>query len=285
MDEVKQLDAEADELLSKMMEGQSPEAANHDDQSNQGQIAATHGVPNEDSQQTDQVTPAHDDATKQELETLQKRFADSQRKITELGQENATLRNQLADANKQIAEYREKEFNTQSQERVASVEALSDEYEFLKPMMAELNALRQQVAQQNAEVSQVKQEREQQAAQEAHMNAILAVHPDATSIAASSQFNSWIANQHPRLQQVLQNGTAQEVVDLLTAFKNSSPQQTTQQSKVDQAREMATPNPRSQASPNAKRTYTHAEIKAMPLSEYRRLEADIDQAMLEGRVI
>ena len=151
-------------------------------------------------------------------------------------------------------------------------------------MMAELNALRQQVQQQDAQVNQVKQEREIQAAQEAHMNAILAVHPDATSIAASSQFNGWITNQHPRLQQVLQNGTAQEVVDLLTQFKNSSPQQA-QQSKVDQAREMATPNPRSQASPNAKRTYTHAEIKAMPLSEYRRLEADIDQAMLEGRVI
>ncbi len=284
MERVNQLDAEADELLSKMMEGQSPEAKVQAEQASSDQTAEQQAAQQTDSPQTDQVTPAHDDATKQELETLQKRFADSQRKITELGQENATLRNQLADAQKQIAGYREKEFNTQSQARFASVEAMSEEYEFLKPMMAELSALRVQVQQQNAEVSHVKQEREQQTAQQEHMNAILAAHPDAMQVRSGAQFNTWIANQHPRLQQVLQNGTAQEVVDLLTQFKNSSPQQA-QQIKVDQAREIATPNTRSQVSPNAKRTFTRAEISKMPLSEYRKLEAEIDQAMLEGRVI
>jgi predicted RNase H-like nuclease (RuvC/YqgF family) len=284
MERVNQLDAEADELLSKMMEGQSPETKVQAEQASSDQTAEQQAAQQTDSPQTDQVTPAHDDATKQELETLQKRFADSQRKITELGQENATLRNQLADAQKQIAEYREKEFSAQSQERDQSFNAISEEYEQFKPMLEELKALREQVAKQNAEVNQVKQERDQQTAQQEHMNAILAAHPDAMQVHGSDKFSSWIATQHPRLQQVLQNGTAQEVVDLLTQFKNSSPQQA-QQSKVDQAREMATPNTRSQASPNAKRTFTRGEIERMTLAEYKQLENEIDQAWAEGRVI
>jgi hypothetical protein len=83
---------------------------------------------------------------------------------------------------------------------------------------------------------------------------------------------------------VLDNGTASEVVELMSAYKAQSSQQP-QQSKLDKAREIATPNTRSQASPNAKRTYTQAEINAMPMSEFLKHEADIDAAYAEGRVI
>jgi outer membrane receptor for Fe3+-dicitrate len=219
------------------------------------------------------------------LETLNKRLSDSQRKITELGQENAMLRNQLSDVNKQLADYREKEFAAQSNERAQSIEALSGEYEFLKPMMAELNELRQQVNKQAIQAQQAKQEQEQISAQQAHMNAILAVHPDAVSTASSSEFNSWLGQQHPRLQQVLDNGTASEVIELMNAYKAQTATTLSQQSKLEKAREMATPNTRSQTSPNAKRTYTRAEISAMPMNEFLKLEADIDAAYAEGRVI
>jgi chromosome segregation ATPase len=280
---VDQLDAEADELLSMMMNGESPEAQTDVGADNPDQVEQTTEATQADSQFSQEIAPAQEEA-KNELETLNKRLADSRRKITELGQENATLRNQLAEVNKQLADYREKEFSAQSNERAQSIEALSGEYEFLKPMMAELNELRQQVRQQAQQVTQTKIEQDQQAAQQAHMNAILSVHPDALSVAQSGSFQSWLSNQHPRLQQVLDNGTASEVVELMSAYKAQSSQQP-QQSKLDKAREIATPNTRSQASPNAKRTYTEAEINAMPMSEFLKHEADIDAAYAEGRVI
>jgi len=150
--------------------------------------------------------------------------------------------------------------------------------------MAELNELRQQVRQQAQQATQTKIEQDQQAAQQAHMNAILSVHPDALSVAQSGGFQTWLGNQHPRLQQVLDNGTASEVIELISAYK-AQPSQQPQQSKLEKAREIATPNTRSQTSPNAKRTYTRAEISAMPMNEFLKLEADIDAAYVEGRVI
>ncbi len=285
---VAQLDAEADELMSKMMNGeQSPDAVTDVGTENSDQVAQATDGAQADSQVNQEIAPAQTEAKNDELETLNKRLSDSQRKITELGQENVMLRNQLADVNKQLADYREKEFSAQSQERVKSIEALSDQYEFLKPMMVELNELRQQVHQQTQQSSQVKQELDQQAAQQAHINAILAVHPDAVSLANSSSFGGWLGNQHQRLQQVMQNGTAQEVIDLLNAYKSQTVQQTqqAQQTKLDKAREMATPNTRSQTSPNAKRTYSQAEINAMSMPEFLKHEADIDMAFAEGRVI
>lgn len=280
---VDQLDAEADELLSMMMKGESPEAQADVGSGDPDQVEQTTEATQADSQFSQEIAPAQEEA-KNELEVLNKRLADSQRKITELGQENAVLRNQLAEVNKQLADCREKEFSAQSQERAQNIEALSGEYDFLKPMLDELNELRQQVHQQAQQVAQTKIEQDQQAAQQAHMNAILSVHPDALSVAQSNNFQAWISNQHPRLQQVLDNGTASEVVELISAYKAQSSQQP-QQSKLDKAREFATPNPRSQASPNAKRTYTQAEINAMSMSEFLKHEADIDAAYAEGRVI
>jgi chromosome segregation ATPase len=169
---VDQLDAQADELLSMMMNGESPEAQTDVGTDDSDQVAQTANDTQADSQVNQENTPAHDEA-KNELETLNKRLSDSQRKITELGQENAMLRNQLSDVNKQLADYREKEFTAQSNERAQSIESLSGEYDFLKPMMEELNDLRKQVTIQTQQATKAQQEQAQQTAQQVHMNVMV----------------------------------------------------------------------------------------------------------------
>lgn len=63
-------------------------------------------------------------------------------------------------------------------------------------------------------------------ATEAHYQAIYAAHPDADSIAESKELTDWIAKQptfaRTAYAQALQQGTTQEVIELFSAFKDST---------------------------------------------------------------
>ena len=70
------------------------------------------------------------------------------------------------------------------------------------------------------------QAREQESAAEAHMRTIYEAHQDADSIVESSEFESWKASQPSYIQSalngVLAQGTAEQVVELLNNFKQST---------------------------------------------------------------
>lgn len=55
--------------------------------------------------------------------------------------------------------------------------------------------------------------------EKAHFERIDAAHPDAESIVISSNFNSWVA-KNPSYRPVVAKGTSQEVIDMLTRYKN-----------------------------------------------------------------
>lgn len=83
-----------------------------------------------------------------------------------------------------------------------------------------------QVKAQIAEALKPMQAREQESAAEAHMRTIYEAHTDADSIVESGEFNSWKASQPSYIQSaldgVLAQGTAEQVVELLNNYKQST---------------------------------------------------------------
>ena len=70
------------------------------------------------------------------------------------------------------------------------------------------------------------QQKEQESAADAHMRTIYDAHQDADSIVESGEFNTWKASQPTYVQAaldgVLQQGTAEQVVELLNNYKQST---------------------------------------------------------------
>ncbi|MEG6544819.1 GIY-YIG nuclease family protein [Acinetobacter bereziniae] len=67
---------------------------------------------------------------------------------------------------------------------------------------------------------------QQLSAEQVHFNTIFTVHPDAVRIVESTQFRNWINKQSPNQQNyynnVLNNGTATQVIDMFTQYKKDS---------------------------------------------------------------
>lgn len=83
-----------------------------------------------------------------------------------------------------------------------------------------------QVKAQVAEALKPMQAKEQESAAEAHMRTIYEAHQDADSIVESSEFEAWKVSQPTYIQAaldgVLTQGTAEQVVELLNNFKQST---------------------------------------------------------------
>ena len=83
-----------------------------------------------------------------------------------------------------------------------------------------------QVKAQIAEALKPMQAKEQESAAEAHMRTIYEAHTDADSIVESSEFGTWKAGQPSYIQTaldgVLAQGTAEQVVELLNNYKQST---------------------------------------------------------------
>lgn len=83
-----------------------------------------------------------------------------------------------------------------------------------------------QVKAQVAEALKPMQAKEQESAEQAHFNAIYSVHKDADSVVQSSEFEAWKVGQPSYAQaavdQVLSQGSAEQVVELLNNYKQST---------------------------------------------------------------
>lgn len=84
----------------------------------------------------------------------------------------------------------------------------------------------QQAVQQAVQpLAQQQQQMTQQQMKQAHLDAIYAVHADAHEVAESQEFQQWVQAQpgyaQAAIAQVLQTGSAQEVVEVLSGFKQA----------------------------------------------------------------
>lgn len=140
----------------------------------------------------------------------------------------------------ELAKYQQSQNGEQPQEQAAPQEAVSLEELFgdfdekgIKNAVEYLAAKR--VDEILAEkLTPIEQKHAQDAYQE-HINAITAVHPDAGQIVNSDEFANWVKSQpsyiQPSIVNVVEQGSAQQVNELLTNYKASiTPQQTQQNS-------------------------------------------------------
>jgi hypothetical protein len=162
---------------------------------------------------------------------------------------------------------------------------LAEEYpDIASPLLKKLSRLEETVSEYRTQMAA----KESQGTLQAHFDSIRKSHPDMDDIVTSDDFNGWLDRQSPVWKRVAQDGSAQEVVDLLDRYRDvlgTPPQQP--ESKVERARRVAEPSmPKARKpDPNSgKRVWTREEITRMPLNEFEKRQGEIDQAYLDGRV-
>jgi hypothetical protein len=163
--------------------------------------------------------------------------------------------------------------------------------EIAKPVSKQLQALKEQVERANARFAQL-DETEQQSAQRAHWDAVIAAHPDAAEIGADVQFQTWVSEQPPIYQIAVAQGSARDVNHVLDAYKatlqpaTAAPSQPAQRTdKLAQARQAAGPSVgRVPGQPQHQQRFTRAQIQSMSQADYEANEAEIDRQMAAGLI-
>lgn len=291
------LEQEADELLKQMME-QNAEPAQTDtppapenEDNTPAELADTvedgeEIVPQEEDRGDPDPDDSDDDLQKQvrlaeeRIKNAQSRMTKATQEAADMRRDNLALRQQIADLTAQLAEASNGSDNSDDELRT-----LSEEYpDIALPLLKKLSKLEDTVKQYR---TQVDTEKSQNTLQE-HFSTIEQSHPDMNDIVTSDDFAGWLERQSPVWQRVAQDGSAHEVVDLLNRYKetfDTQPQQPV--SKVEKARKVAEPTlPKARRpDPNSgKRIWTREEITRMPLDEFEKRSAEIDQAYIDGRV-
>lgn len=278
------LEAEADEILAKL----NPVAKQNQVEQNNNQAE-----PYTDSSAEKEQTPAPaqtdsqagnesgDSEPESELDAkirlAEERVRNTQARMHKATQEAAELRKYSARLEERLAEL---EAKVQAADE-PDTKSLEEDYpDIAKPLLAKLSKLERQLN----ETQNSFQQKAEFSEREAHFEKIRASHPDFDEVAQSEDFQGWLERQTPVWKKVSQNGTADEVVELLSRFKEVlSPRPS------DRAKALAEP-----AMPKARRTNTNGEsskkvwsrdeINRLSLAEWAKLEDEIDKAMLEGRI-
>lgn len=297
-----QLEREAEELW-KQMNGldadPAPEAKAEEDtpqvQDEAENPPAESADTGEDGEETphqeDRGDPNDDDGDesdlRKQLKIAEERVKNAQARMTKATQEAAELRRTVTELQSTVASLQSQMAQTASTKDEVDDElrTLAEEYpDIAQPLLKKLSKLEETVSEYRTQIAT----KESQNTLQAHFDTIRRSHPDMDDIVVSDDFTGWLERQSPVWQRVAQDGSAQEVVDLLDRYKEvigASPQQP--ESKVERARKVAEPSLPKARKPDQnanKRIWTREEITRMPLDEFEKRQAEIDLAYLEGRV-
>ena len=119
---------------------------------------------------------------------------------------------------------------------------------------------------------------------------VVAKHPDFSDIRESDEFHSWAESQPEEIKDWIYNNPdnaslASKAIDLFkfeNGFQDSSKETKPTSSRKDDAEMVSTKATTVQT--NEPKIWTEEEIAALSMDEFDRLEAEIDQAVREGRV-
>ena len=151
------------------------------------------------------------------------------------------------------------------------------------------------------EVQELKQEIERLSKKEEQLQAksayqeLLALHPDFSDIKKSDQFKDWLGKQPPSIADGIVNNNsdvqyASRVLDLYKADTASTKKPRGRPSKKQlaaaaEAVPRTTPVNVSTNSDANKKVWTTSEIRKLKPHEFDKLEAELDQANAEGRIV
>ena len=151
------------------------------------------------------------------------------------------------------------------------------------------------------EVQELKQEIERLSKKEEQLQAksayqeLLALHPDFSDIKKSDQFKDWLGKQPPSIADGIVNNNsdvqyASRVLDLYKADTASTkkPRGRPSKKQLAAAAEAVTRTTPVNVSTNSdanKKVWTTSEIRKLKPHEFDKLEAELDQANAEGRIV
>ena len=151
------------------------------------------------------------------------------------------------------------------------------------------------------EVQELKQEIERLSKKEEQLQAksayqeLLALHPDFSDIKKSDQFKDWLGKQPPSIADGIINNNsdvqyASRVLDLYKADTASTkkPRGRPSKKQLAAAAEAVTRTTPVNVSTNSdanKKVWTTSEIRKLKPHEFAKLEAELDQANAEGRIV
>lgn len=328
-----QLDKEADELLKSM----APPAQPDTDQPGQvlqdgdepTQVIEKENEPAPATPEAPQVeTPPPEDTGEEglTLDNAKERIRNAQARMHRATKEAADLRKKLTSQDSELSAVRSELHGLKQHVEAlkqqppakpesatvemadAELQGIAEEYpQIAKPFIKVINALNAQVKSLGTKLESVEgkvvktasslEERDEDAAAQAHVDAIRAVHPDAFELYESGDFQGWLDRQPPAFAEIMQNGTANDVNYVFTQYKRAvgtlkdeaapSPRLTPEQERIARAKAAANPTIRQvRTNPNkpGKPTFTRAEIAKMTPEEFESREAEIDAAIADGRI-
>lgn len=272
------LEAEADEMIAKMSGVANPE--NLEQNTNQAgpdtDSPANNNKPAPEIADSQEASNDADDELSIKIRQSEERVKNAQTKMHTATREAAELRK----INQQMAE-RLSALEAKAREvEEPELKSLQEDYpDIAKPLLSKISKLEKQLEETastlnaKAEVTQL----------EKHFQTIRSAHPDFEDLASSEDFSGWLDRQTPVWRQVAKAGTAEEVIELISRYKEVlSP------SPSDKARRVAEPSvPRAaktKQSESSKKIWSREEINRLSLADYAKFEEEIDRAMLEGRI-
>jgi hypothetical protein len=169
-------------------------------------------------------------------------------------------------------------------------EIMKDYPEIVKPLQKYVDARIASVDQKVQQATQKVLDSQKEEADRKHYAAIADVHPDWKSVSSSDDFTIWLERQSRMWRNAASEGDAQDVIALLSKYKNDLglvSKKVSKEELVEKAKQNVEPSlskARKQNVGSSKRIWTAQEIGKLSDKEFRKLEKEIDQAYADGRV-
>lgn len=328
-----ELDRQAEELIAKARaeqagtdeedaateggpsEEETPAAAEQEDQQEPDAPSETSEESDEGSRNEPPESGEEDERTEEselerKLRVSEERYENARARMTKATQEAAALRREveslkgkLSAAQEEITELKRGQDSGEPSGDSGSLDQLEADYpEIVGPFKRELNEIRRQIQERDDRDTR---SAEQKAIDE-HFGHILSAHPDFDEVVSTEDWDGWVARQSATRQLIAKQGTSDEVIELVTAYKEAmgiapareqeppaatekAPTKPQADDLVERARAKAEPRvsrgrPRDADADGDQKIWFMSEIKKLKPHEFEKLEAEIDQAAREGRI-
>lgn len=256
------------------------------------------------------------------LENARERVRNAQARMHRATQEAADLRKKVASTDGELSAMRskmsglERELEALKQQPPAKpdsgtaeliadadLQGIAEEYPtFAKPFLSVINKLNSQLKTVSDKLVKVEgkvtqtatsiEERDESTRVQTHFDAIRAAHPDAFTLYETDDFKGWIERQPPMLRDMVEQGTATDVIYVFDTYKKAVGKDVDDpnpaKDRITRARAASTPNvrkvPTNPIKPG-KPTFSRAQIAKMSEKQFEENEAAIDEAVAEGRIV
>jgi DNA repair exonuclease SbcCD ATPase subunit len=307
------LEKEADEMLKQIQDSQQesePEAKGlateeaEVEDTPEEVVEDVETLPDE-SQETEEASDQQEEEIQEEetksdkgllsAEQWEERYKNAQARMTKATQREKELETKIAEMSNKITaiESMKSEARIEKQKEEVNIdlgEIMKDYPEIVKPLQNYVDARIASVDQKMQQATQEVLKSQQEEADRKHYAAIAGEHPDWKSVSTSDDFTIWLERQSRMWRTAASDGDAQDVIALLSKYKNDLglvSKKVSKEELVEKAKQNVEPSlskARKQNVGSSKRIWTAQEIGKLSDKEFRKLEKEIDQAYTDGRV-